>query len=181
MKSDTEERESIWSVERRTKNVYFALFIVQFAVGMIAVVLNETVRNNADGIFDTGLAIWESSASVAITSAAVAITITEAWRFIMVLARTLEERLERTREKRRAEGRKLGIKEATEMAIRQTAVEIDDSITVNIDASQWFDREVMRVALSKAGKETDTFEVTMEQALSSRLFPLLKDRIASLD
>ena len=147
MKSDTEERESIWSVERRTKNVYFALFIVQFAVGMIAVVLNETVWNNADGIFDTGLAIWESSASVAITSAAVAITITEAWRFIMVLARTLEERLERTREKRRAEGRKLGIKEATEMAIRQTAVEIDDSITVNIDASQWFDREVMRVAV----------------------------------
>ena len=66
------------------------------------------------------------------------------------------------------------------MAIRRTTREIDPGVEVTTDASQWFEREVMRVTLTKSGQETEEFEVTMEQALSKRLGPLLERQIASL-
>lgn len=103
-----ESRESIWSVGKETKSFYFAAFILQFLLGTTLVVLRETLWNGADSPFDTIIAIWESSAPIAITSAAVAIVITELGRYLMVLARHLEERLEKTREVRRAEGRAQG-------------------------------------------------------------------------
>ena len=81
----------------------------------------------------------------------------------------------------RAEGRSEGLANAVERAIRQTAGEIDDSVEVRIDTSQWFSRDAMRVVLTRAESKTEAFEVTMEQALSSRLYPLLKGRIESLD
>ena len=100
-----ESRESIWSVGKETKSFYFAAFIIQFLLGATLVALRETFQNDADSLFDTVIAVWESSAPIAITSAAVAIVITELGRYLMVLARHLEERLEKTREVRRAEGR----------------------------------------------------------------------------
>ena len=80
-----------------------------------------------------------------------------------------------------AKGRATGLAEAVERAIRQTTREIDPGVEVTIDASQWLDREVMRVTLTKSGRETEEFEVTMEQALSKRLGPLLERQIASLN
>ena len=100
-----QSRESIWSVGKETKSFYFAAFILQFLLGMTSIALRETFQNDTDNFLDTVIAIWESSAPIAITSAAVAIVITELGRYLMVLARHLEERLERTREVRRAEGR----------------------------------------------------------------------------
>ena len=81
----------------------------------------------------------------------------------------------------RAEGLAEGLVDAVERAIRLTAREIDDSVEVRTDASQWFSRDVMKVVLAKGETKTEAFEVTMEQALSSRLHPLLKERIESLD
>ena len=103
-----QSRESIWSVGKETKSFYFVAFILQFLLGMTSIALRETFQNNTDNFLDTVIAIWESSAPIAITSAAVAIVITELGRYLMVLARHLEERLERTREVRRAEGRVQG-------------------------------------------------------------------------
>ena len=80
-----------------------------------------------------------------------------------------------------AEGRAEGLVDAVERAIRLTTREINDSVEVRTDASQWFSRDVMKVVLAKGETKTEAFEVTMEQALSSRLHPLLKSRIASLD
>ena len=80
-----------------------------------------------------------------------------------------------------AEGRAEGLADAVERAIRKTSAEIDDRVDVQIDASQWFSREVMRVVLTRGDSKADAFEVTMEQALSSKLHPLLKNRIESLD
>ena len=88
---------------------------------------------------------------------------------------------ERYRARRYAEGRADGLADAVERAIRKTSAEIDDSVDVQIDTSQWFSRDAMRVVLTRAESKTEAFEVTMEQALSSRLLPLLKDRVASLD
>ena len=81
----------------------------------------------------------------------------------------------------RSEGRAEGFANGVERAIRHTAGEIDDRVGVHIDASQWPSQEVMRVTLTRAESKTEAFEITVEQALSSRLHPLLKDRIASLD
>ena len=103
-----QSRESIWSVGKETKSFYFAAFILQFLWGTTSIALRETLQNDTDSLFDTIIAIWESSAPIAITSAAVAIVITELGRYLMVLARHLEERLERTREARRSEGRMQG-------------------------------------------------------------------------
>ncbi len=80
-----------------------------------------------------------------------------------------------------AEARATGLADAVEVAIRQTTREIDPNLEVTIDASQWFEREVMRVTLSKSSRETEWFEVTMEQALSPDLRPLLEKQTASLD
>ena len=103
-----QSRESIWSVGKETKSFYFVAFILQFLFGMTSIALRETFQNDTDNFLDTVIVIWESSAPIAITSAAVAIVITELGRYLMVLARHLEERLERTREVRRAEGRVQG-------------------------------------------------------------------------
>ena len=88
---------------------------------------------------------------------------------------------ERYRARRYAEGRADGLADGVERAIRKTSAEIDDSVDVQIDTSQWFSRDAMRVVLTRAESKTEAFEVTMEQALSSRLYPLLKGRIESLD
>ena len=100
------DRESIWSVERGTKNLYFALFIIQSIIGMGMVAWEAVVQHK--GPLETGLIIWQGSAPIIATSAGTAIILTEMGKYLMVLARSLEERLERTREKRREEGRTEG-------------------------------------------------------------------------
>ena len=79
-----------------------------------------------------------------------------------------------------AEGRAMGRLEVAEVAIRQRTREIDPGVEVTIDASQWFEREVMRVTLTKSGRKTKGFEITMEQVLSPALRPMLEWQLASL-
>ena len=85
-----EQRESIWSVGKSVKHVYFALFIVQFGAGTIWTVL-QGVESLA--------ALWRDLSSLAITAAALSMVVTETGRYVMVLAAAFEE----WREKRRRE------------------------------------------------------------------------------
>ena len=87
---------------------------------------------------------------------------------------------ERYKARRYAEGVAEGRLEVAELAIRQRTREIDPGVEVTIDASQWFEREVMRVTLTKSGRKTKGFEITMEQALSPDLHPMLEWQLASL-
>ena len=87
---------------------------------------------------------------------------------------------ERYKARRYAQGRAEGRLEVAELAIRQRTREIDPGVEVTIDASQWFEREVMRVTLTKSGRKTKGFEITMEQALSPDLRPMLEWQLASL-
>ena len=86
---------------------------------------------------------------------------------------------ERYKARRYAEGRAEGRLEVAELAIRQRTREIDPGVEVTTDASQWLDREVMRVTLTKSGRKTKGFEITMEQALSPALRPMLEWQLAS--
>ena len=85
-----EQRESIWSVSKGVKHVYFALFIGQFTAG--------TIWTVAQGVASAA-ALWDALSSLAITVAAGSMVITETGRYLMVLAAAFEE----WREKRRQE------------------------------------------------------------------------------
>ena len=85
-----EQRESIWSVSKGVKHVYFALFILQFSAGTI-----WTVAQGAESVS----ALWHDLSSFAITAAALSMVATETGRYLMVLAAAFEE----WREKRRQE------------------------------------------------------------------------------
>ena len=85
-----EQRESIWSVSKGVKHVYFALFILQFSAGTI-----WTVAQGAESVS----ALWHDLSSLAITAAALSMVATETGRYLMVLAAAFEE----WREKRRQE------------------------------------------------------------------------------
>ena len=87
----SEPRESIWSVSRGVKHVYFALFIVLFSAGTL-----WTVAQGVEAV----AALWRDLASLAVTAAAaLSMVITETGRYLMVLAAAFEE----WREKRRQE------------------------------------------------------------------------------
>ena len=100
------DRESIWSVERGTKNLYFALFVIQSMTGIGVVVWHAVLQD--EGPLATALVVWERSAPIIGTSAGTAIIITEVGRSLMVLAKSLEDWLEKKREKRREQDRAEG-------------------------------------------------------------------------
>ena len=163
---------AIWSVPAELP--YIALFGLLVVLGIAWTVWREVVWRTNDGAWETIDQIIIGAGQVGIAAAtctACVATISEA---AMILA-------ERYKARRYAEGRATGLADAVEVAIRQTTREIDPSAEVTINASQWFEREVMRVTLTKSGRDTDGFEVTMEQALSPDLRPLLEKQIASLD
>ena len=85
-----EQRESIWSVGKGVKHVYFALFILQFSAGTIWTIIRGV---------ESVAALWQVLALLAITAAAVSLVVTETGRYLMVLAAAFEE----WREKRRQE------------------------------------------------------------------------------
>ncbi len=85
-----QQRESIWSVSKGVKHVYFALFIGQFSAG--------TIWRAAQGV-ESLVVLWYDLAALALTAAALSMVITETGRYVMVLAAAFEE----WREKRRLE------------------------------------------------------------------------------
>ena len=68
-------------------------------------------HGDSGSLLDITLAVWSDAAPLTITAAAAALALTEIGRIVMVLARRLEEGLERVREQRRAEGRVEGMAE----------------------------------------------------------------------
>ena len=105
-----QDRESIWSVQRQTRDTYFVIFVGLFFTGMALLALRAF--NDSGSLLDATLAVWSESAPLTITAAAAALALTEIGRSIVVIARRLEEGLERIREQRRAEGRAEGRAEA---------------------------------------------------------------------
>ena len=167
---------AIWSVPAELP--YIALFGLLVVLGIAWTVWREVVWRTDDGAWETIDQIIIGAGQVGIAAATCTVCIATISEATMILA---ERYKARRYAEGVAEGRATGLAEAVERAIRQTTREIDPGVEVTIDASQWLDREVMRVTLTKSGRETEEFEVTMEQALSKRLGPLLERQIASLN
>ena len=105
-----EQRESIWSVSKGVKHVYFALFIGQFTAGTIWMV-QQGVASLA--------ALCHDLAALAITAAAVSMVLTETGRYVMVLAAAFEE----WREKRRQEQIARAVAAAEAKTVRENNAE----------------------------------------------------------
>ena len=194
---------AIWSVPAELP--YIALFGLLVVLGIAWKVWREVVWRTTDGAWDTIDQIIIGAGQVGIAAATCTVCIATISEATMILA---ERYKARRYAEGRAEGRATGLAEghatglaeghatglaegratglaqgrldAVEVAIRRTTREIDPGVEVTTDASQWFEREVLRVTLTKSGQETEEFEVTMEQALSPDLRPLLDKQLASL-
>ena len=182
---------AIWSVPAELP--YVALFGLLVVLGIAWKVWYEVVWRTDDSAWETIDQIIIGAGQVGIAAATCTACIATLSEATMILAERYKARryAEGVAEGRatglaegRAEGRSTGLAEgrleAVEVAIRRTTREIDPGVEVTTDASQWFEREVMRVTLTKSGQETEEFEVTMEQALSPDLRPLLDKQLASL-
>lgn len=97
-------------MQRQTRDTYFVIFVGLFFTGMALAALRAF--NDSGSLLDATLAVWSDAAPLTITAAAAALALTEIGRSIVVIARRLEEGLERIREQRRAEGRAEGRAEA---------------------------------------------------------------------
>ena len=101
------------------ESAYFVLFIVQAGIGIGLVAWREVADKQHDSVAGALVAIWEQSAPIAITSAAVAIIITETGGAVMVLARKLQEHFDRQRERRQEEARQQGREEGLERGLEE--------------------------------------------------------------
>ena len=157
---------------------YLALFSLLVVSGVAFRIWYETDRRVTDDGWDTVVEIIVGTGQIGLAAATCTAGIAAISEVIMIVS---ERYKARRYAEGRAEGRVEGLADGVERAIRQTAEEISQGVEVQIDTSQWFSRDVMRVVIKRGESRTEAFEVTMEQALSSRLHPLLKDRIESLD
>ena len=165
---------------------YLALFSLLVVSGVAFRIWYETDRRVTDDGWDTVVEIIIGTGQIGLAAATCTAGIAAISEVIMIVseryrARRYAQGLAEGHAEGLAEGRAEGLADAVERAIRHTAEEISHGVEVQIDTSQWFSREVMRVVIKRGESRTEAFEVTMEQALSSRLHPLLKDRIESLD
>ena len=104
-KQEQKGRDSIWSVSRETKGLYFIVLITLALIGGGLVTYAEVHVNKADGILDTALAAWAGVGRLVIASVAGSLIVTEVWRNGMVLAERLEEWFDKRRERQIAEAR----------------------------------------------------------------------------
>ena len=112
MKKQDRDRESIWSVAREVKTLYFLAFVILVVLGVGLLTWREVTQSDGAGPLEILLAIWEDSAKIVTGSVGISVVVAEIVRYVMVLARHLEERLEKVREQRREEGRTEGRAEA---------------------------------------------------------------------
>ena len=99
------DRESIWSVAREVKTLYFLAFVILVVLGVGLLTWREVTQSDGAGPLEILLAIWEDSAKIVTGSVGISVVVAEIVRYVMVLSRHLEERLEKVREQRREEGR----------------------------------------------------------------------------
>ena len=76
-KQEQKGRDSIWSVSRETKGLYFIVFITLALIGGGLVTYTEVHVNKADGIVDTALAAWAGVGRLVIASVAGSLIVTE--------------------------------------------------------------------------------------------------------
>ena len=95
-----DERESIWSIPASLKKLYFGLFTAQIIIAAVWLAQAALSDESLVGIQAKVLSVWQGMAPAAITSAAFALILTDAWKTSMVIGTWLEDELKKRRERR---------------------------------------------------------------------------------
>ena len=93
--ANRERRESVWSVPSGLKRWYFGLFIVQVVIAAGLLTRQAIADPGVNGVSGIALYLWGYGATAAGTAAAVAISLIESWRGVMVIAEGLKEFFDR--------------------------------------------------------------------------------------
>ena len=118
-----DDRESIWSIPVSLKRLYFALFTVQMFIVAAWLIRTAIVDDSLPGIPERIASIWLRMAPMAVSSAAIALTITDTWKTIMVLGTWLEETLEKRRQRQIKAAVDKAVKEAVHKAAHKARTE----------------------------------------------------------
>ena len=139
-KQEQKGRDSIWSVNRETKGLYFIVFITLALIGGGLVTYTEVHVNKADGIVDTALAAWAGVGRLVIASVAGSLIVTEVWRNGMVLAERLEEWFDKRREKQIAKAVAEAVAETEEKTRAEATAKTREEVTALWQA--WNERRI---------------------------------------
>ena len=139
-KQEQKGRDSIWSVSKETKGLYFIVFITLALIGGGLVTYTEVHAAKADGIVDTALAAWAGVGRLVIASVAGSLIVTEVWRNGMVLAERLEEWFDKRRERQIAKAVAEAVAETEEKTRAEATAKTREEVTALWQA--WNERRI---------------------------------------
>ena len=114
-----EPRESIWSVKRRTRILYFAAFSILVIISVTLVSIYETAVNDKDTLYETWKAITDTSSRMAPAWVVISLVVAEIGDWIMVLAEAFREYKQKKQEKRVKEERAQGLAEGRNQGLAE--------------------------------------------------------------
>ena len=132
-------RESIWTISRGWRGMYFAFFSLQMVSGMSVIFWYHVFEHVDDSIVETLIGIIQGSASVSVGSAGTSYTLAEGARLLMILANNLEQWINKKWDERdarnRAEGIAIGVEEG-----EKKGIEIGLEEGRAVERAEWEDR-----------------------------------------
>ena len=137
-------RESIWSILSKYKRWYFGLFTGQIVVAAIWLTQRAIADESLPGVSDKILSVWQNMAPVAISSAAIALALTDIWGTAMVIASWLEGELKkrRQREQKQIQAR---IDEAVKARLEEAVqARVEEAVEVAVESTRAEEREAGR-------------------------------------
>ena len=109
-------RESIWSVTRRTRILYFVTFSFVVTISVILLAIHETTINDRDAFYATVKAIVITSSQMSPAWVVFSLVLAELGDWTMVIAEAFREKRRKDQERRaqeeRAGGRAEGLAES---------------------------------------------------------------------
>ena len=160
---DGDDRESIWSILSKYKRWYFGLFSGQIVVAAIWLTQRAIADQSLPGIADKILSVWQNMAPVAISSAAIALALTDIWGTMMVIASWLEDELKKRRQRQ--------IKAAVEKAVEEASVNArTEGRAEGFEQAsrRWEEWNRRREAAAAAGEKFDEPPPGMETGINGR-------------
>lgn len=98
--NENPKRASVWSVSEGWLTAYFALFTIQFTIGIALIIWYETDVVTRDSAIETLMNIFGRAGVIPILSASTSYIFAEGGRLTMVISNWVERKLEEREQKR---------------------------------------------------------------------------------
>ena len=132
------------------------MFTGQIVVAAIWLTQRAIADESLPGVSDKILSVWQNMAPVAISSAAIALALTDIWGTAMVIASWLEDELKRRRQRQQRQIR-AALEEAVEKAVEKAVEETreEERETARQFRNRLLDWSQRRETAAAAGEEFD--------------------------